>query len=129
MKKTDLFVVFSLASVALLTARVYPNLSKEVVTHFDIHGEPNGSMSRPVFAVFCPLLAIGTWLFYRFLLPLFAQGDGPKRSPYGMSEASYHRTQLLTLSVILGVHLFLLRYAMVPDSGRPGSARLGGRGA
>ena len=115
MKKTDLVAVLSIAAVTLLTVGVYPHLSSEVVTHFDASGEPNGTMSRPVFAVFCPLLGAGLWSFHRFLVPRIQPSIGTKRAAYGMSEAMWARTQLSILFVILGVHVFLLRYAMVPE--------------
>lgn len=115
MKKTDLCAVLSLAGVVALTARVYPSLAANVVTHFDASGEPNGWMSRATFAWFCPLLGAGVWAFHRFVLPRLTPGQETKRATYGMSESTWEGLQLSVLLLILGVHVFLLRYALVPE--------------
>lgn len=113
MKKTDLVALVSLGAVSLLTALAYPHLPAHVTTHFDFRGEPNGSMSRLTFALFCPVLAALLWSFGRFVSPHLKDRFN---LPRGVPEGVQHLLLLLPLGIVLGVHVMLLRYAQAPSA-------------
>lgn len=109
MKRADLATLVLLAATGILTALVYPRLPTEVATHFDFSGTPNGTMTRGVFAFFCPVLAIGLWVFHRLVV---ARGRGIflQNATAEVGE----RMLLLQMVVVLGIHVLLLRNAVAP---------------
>jgi uncharacterized membrane protein len=67
-----------LLGVALATARIYSRLPNAVPTHFDLHGEVDGTMPRFVAAVFGPAVATSLYLLLRFLLPRATSSAGAR---------------------------------------------------
>ena len=118
MRKTDLVALTALVSTTALTALLFTRLPPVVATHFDLSGTPNGSMSRLAFALFCPTLALGLWLFHRLVV---ARRSGKHRTSLpvtgGTAGAVGERMLLLQLFVVLGVHVLLLRNSIVPERG------------
>lgn len=112
MKRADSVALVALLATVLLTVLFYGRLPEEVATHFDLSGTPNGSMTRGTFALFCPVLAVGLWMFHRLVV-------SRRRSELhqGATGAVGERMLLLQVFLVLGVHVFLLRNALVPTRG------------
>jgi uncharacterized membrane protein len=67
LRRTDWFSLGTIAVTALATAAIYDSLPARIATHFDLSGQPNGWMPRPVAAAFGPVAALVLWAMVRFV--------------------------------------------------------------
>jgi len=96
---------------AALTALVYERLPMQLATHFDLHGNANGWMSRAVGAWFAPVFALGLWALLRFL-PRVLPSNERKR----LGEGSAALMAALTVVFMAAVHVLILYVALVPGA-------------
>lgn len=98
-----------------VAAIAYPHLPAQVPTHWDMHGNVNGTMPRFPGAFLASLIAIALW----FLMPLLRRID-PRRSSYERFDATFYLIvnimavmlaliEGLTLAVSLGVDVNMTR--------------------
>lgn len=108
----DVLAVGALGGALLATGLVYDRLPDPMATHFDLHGNPNGWMSRPWGAWFVPALALGLWALVR-LLPAVLPRTEKKRLA---SSAAVPLVAALVAVFMAMVHLVILRVALVPGA-------------
>jgi uncharacterized membrane protein len=92
------------ASLAL-----YDRLPQEVPTHFDLHGQPNGWMSRPWAASFLLIFTLALWIFIRFVRKLLPRSDKARLTPELAAVVA-----MLTAVFLSAVHVLILRIAIAP---------------
>lgn len=106
-----------IVNLIMLAAAVvaYPHLPAEIPTHWDFHGDVNGTMAKFPGAFLPSLIALGIWI----LLPLL-RGIDPRKASYEKFDATFYLIinvvvllmallQGLMLAVGLGVHVDMLR--------------------
>jgi uncharacterized membrane protein len=99
-----LFALGVAASVA-----VYDRLPDPIAVHWDLDGNPNGWMPRPVGAFFAPVLLLVMWALMLGLPRLGAQrgeGDSPAR------DGAYETIVAATLLLLLATHAIVLAIAL-----------------
>jgi uncharacterized membrane protein len=104
MKRLDGLAIGVIGATAALTAIVYERLPERLATHFDIHGNPNGWMSRAVGAWFMPVFALAIWALVRF---------ATRRVEPGRASL----LAMLVATFMSAVHVLVLGYALVPGMG------------
>ncbi|MEO5511220.1 MAG: SdpI family protein [Longimicrobiales bacterium] len=98
-----------------ITAAVFSRLPAEVPTHWNLHGEINGTMAKFPGAFLASTMAIVVW----FVLPLLRRID-PRRASYERFDATFYLVvnavvlilamiQGLTLAVALGMRVDMTR--------------------
>ena len=108
-KASDHVALGSIALSIVSSVALYGSLPARVPTHFDLHGNANGFMTRPAGAFLLPAIAVAIWALLRFggrILP----GDWRARfaaSPTGLVAAM--------LSVLMSaLHVVVLYAATHP---------------
>jgi uncharacterized membrane protein len=102
-----------------ITAAVFTRLPAEVPTHWDLHGQVNGTMAKFPGAFLASAMAIVLW----FVLPLLRRID-PRRASYERFDATFYlvvnavalilaMVQGLTLAVGLGMRVDMTRSILV----------------
>lgn len=118
MNKSRIDVV-SLALIGLasaVTAAVYGRLPQQLPVHFNLHGRPDGWMSKPLGAWLLIGLTLLTWLLVRFGARLL-----PRAARERMQASPLALVGLLTVAVFAGLQLLILYAALsdAPSIGRP----------
>ena len=94
-----------------LTALVYDRLPERLATHFDLEGNANGWMSRPMGAWFSPVLALGLWAFIRFVPRVL-----PSTERRRLGESAAALVAALITVFMAAVHVLILYVALVPGA-------------
>jgi uncharacterized membrane protein len=114
-RQAALLVAAFVVAAALYSALLYPSLPERVPTHWNVHGQVDGWMRRPVAAVFGPALVavLGGLLF---LLPWLS----PRHFKVDSFRGTYNYVVVLIAGLILFIHVVSLQAALHPafDSGR-----------
>jgi uncharacterized membrane protein len=105
----DGLALASIGGAAAASAALYGELPERVATHFDLHGNPNGWMSRPWAAAFMPAFALVIWALVRFA-PLVLPSSDKKRLAGGLVAL----VASLTAVFLAILHFVLLRVAIGP---------------
>jgi len=123
-KKLDLLDALTLgflAGATALTAAIYPRLPTRVPTHFDLYGNADGWMNKPIGATLLLGFALLVWVLLRF---------GAAILPHGMRErlraSPVSAAALLTTGLFVVLQILVLWAAMHGGSiGRPLGISLG----
>jgi len=105
----DGLALSAIVVAALASAIVYDRLPDPVPTHFDLQGNPNGWMSRPLAALFAPAFALLLWVLTRFMAKILPASDKRRVDPLTMAMVAS-----LTTVFVAAVHLLILYVAIVP---------------
>lgn len=108
----DVVAAGALGSALLATAFVYEKLPDPIATHFDLHGNPDGWMSRPWGAWFIPSFALVLWAVVRFLPAVLPRTEKQRLG----SSAVVPLVASLVAVFMAMVHLVILRVALVPGA-------------
>ena len=107
------------AALLVLTAALFPRLAEQVPTHWNMHGEVDGTMPRFPGAFLAPVIGIALCI----LLPLLRRID-PRSRSYDRFDGTFNivvnavallmsAVQIMTLAVALGYELDVTRWMMV----------------
>jgi uncharacterized membrane protein len=107
----DMVSIGVIGLTAALTAAVYDRLPERMATHFDLAGNANGWMPRAMGAWFTPVLALGLWVFIRFVQRIL-----PKTERKRLGDASAPLVAALTVLFMAAVHVLVLYVAIVPGA-------------
>lgn len=105
----DRIAIASATFALAATALVYGRLPDPVPTHFDLAGQPNGWMPRPLAAWGPPLLAFVLWAIIRFAPRVLPRRDRERMSPPLVALVA-----TMTSVFVAAVHLLVLYVALVP---------------
>lgn len=105
----DVLALASIVGAAAASVWLYADMPETVATHFDIHGNPNGWMSRPWAASFGPAFALVLWAIVRFAPRVLPRSDEKRIAPNIVALVAS-----LTAVFMTAVHLVLLRVATAP---------------
>lgn len=86
---------------------VFQRLPDRMIVHWDMSGNPNGSMPRWLGAFAGPLLILVSWGFLRA-----APALDPRRENYEKFAAAYDITTAALLTMLFATHLLLLALAL-----------------
>lgn len=111
LRRMDMLSLGVMGLTSAVTAAVYERLPERVATHFDMAGNPNGWMSRPMAACFVPVLAVGLWALLRFL-PRVLPTTERKR----LNDSTSALVAALTTVFIAATHLLILYRALIPGA-------------
>ena len=99
---------FVLALVgAAVSLAVFQKLPDRMIVHWDMSGNPNGSMPRWLGASFGPLLIVAFWALLRA-----APALDPRRENYEKFAAAYDITVAALLAMLFASHLMALALAL-----------------
>lgn len=110
-KTWDALAIGSLGGAAAASAALYGELPERVATHFDLHGTPNGWMSRPWAAFFVPVFGLAIWALTRFAPRILPTSD--KKRLRGDLVAL---VSACTAVFMAAIHLVILRFAVAPST-------------
>lgn len=105
----DAVAVLVMITAAIATWTVYDRLPDPIPTHFDLHGTPNGWMSRPYGAWFMPAFALVMWALVRGLPSIL-----PKKDKQRMTPGSVPVVAMLITIFLAAVHIIILYVALTP---------------
>ena len=105
----DGLALTSIAGAGAASAALYSSLPEIVATHFDIHGNANGWMSRPWAAFFMPVFGLALWAIVRFAPRVLPRSDEKRLAPNLVALVA-----ALTAVFMAAVHVVLLRVATAP---------------
>jgi uncharacterized membrane protein len=108
-RRWDVAALLAIAGAFVVTVVLWDRLPERVPTHFDLHGTPNGWMSRFVAGVGMPTFALVLWAFVR-LLPRFL----PKSDTRAISEGTIGFVAALKAIFIAALHAIVLYAAVMP---------------
>ena len=108
-RRWDVIALASIGGAAAASAAVYSDLPERVATHFDIHGTPDGWMSRPWAAAFMPAFAVVLWAIVRFAPRLLPRSDEKRLEPSIVALVAG-----LTAAFMAAIHIVVLRVALAP---------------
>jgi uncharacterized membrane protein len=123
LRRSDWFSLGTIAVTALATAAIYGDLPVRVATHFDMAGNPNGWMPRPVAAAFGPVAALVLWAIVRFVpraLPTKEQqrlGDAGPALVAALMAVFMAVVQVIILAVALTPSIEITRVIWLPVGG------------
>lgn len=106
----DGLALASLGGAAVASAALYSQLPERVATHFDLHGNPNGWMSRPWAATFLPAFGLLLWAIVRFAPRILPASD--KKRLAGSIVALFAS---ITAVFMAAIHVVILRVAIGAD--------------
>ena len=86
---------------------VYDRLPEQITVHWDLAGNPNGSMSRPIGAFITPVILLVAWAAMRA-----APAIDPRRENYERFGAAYDIVVAALLLPVFAMHFFLLAVAL-----------------
>jgi uncharacterized membrane protein len=95
------------ALAALVSAVVYPRLPDSVAIHWDLRGNPNGWMPRPIGAFALPVFILGI----AWLMRLAPRVD-PKGANYARFSETYELLVAAVLALVFVTHLIVLAIAL-----------------
>ena len=90
-----------------LSAAVYPRLPESMVVHWDLQGNPNGWMPRPVGALILPVMLVVLWQLFRLAPRL-----DPRQANYARFGEAYETVVAATLLLVLATHCIMLGMAL-----------------
>lgn len=108
-RRWDVLALASIGGAAAASAALYAKLPAEVATHFDLHGTPNGWMSRPWAAAFTPAFALVLWALVRFAPRVLPRSDEKRIAPSLVALVAS-----LTTVFLAALHVVILRFAIAP---------------
>lgn len=108
-RRWDVLALASIGGAAAASAALYAKLPAEVATHFDLHGTPNGWMSRPWAAAFTPAFALVLWALVRFAPRVLPRSDEKRIAPSLVALVAS-----LTMVFLAALHVVILRSAIAP---------------
>jgi uncharacterized membrane protein len=108
-RRWDVLALGSIAGAAAASAALYSELPERVATHFDLHGNPNGWMSRPWAAAFMPVFSLGLWAILRFARRLFPRSDEKR-----LTAEIAALVASLAAVFMSAIHVVILRFATGP---------------
>jgi len=97
--KKELPALIFLLFAVILSVVAYPNLSDQIVTHWNLAGEANGWSSKNFFVIFFPGLLIFIYGLF-IVLPLL----DPKKSSYGDFIKAYINLKTLLIGALTAVY-------------------------
>jgi uncharacterized membrane protein len=86
---------------------VYNRLPEQITVHWDLAGNPNGWMSRPIGAFITPIILLVAWAAMRA-----APAIDPRRDNYERFGAAYDTVIAALLFPVFAIHLALLAVAL-----------------
>jgi immunity protein, SdpI family len=92
---------------ALVSAMVYSRLPETVAVHWDLNGNPNGWMPRPIGAFFGPVFIVVLWQLLRL-----APRIDPREANYERFGPAYETIVASALVLMLAIHLVVLGLAL-----------------
>jgi len=92
---------------ALVSAAVYSRLPDNLAVHWDLHGNPNGWMPRPVGAYFAPVFILVLWQLLRFVPRI-----DPREANYARFGPAYETIVASVLVLMLAIHFVVLALAL-----------------
>jgi uncharacterized membrane protein len=95
------------AAGAVLSLAVYARLPESVAVHFDLDGDPNGWMPRPVGAFFGPAFILLLWGLFRVLPRV-----DPREENYARFGGAYETVVASVLLLVLATHGIVLATAL-----------------
>lgn len=107
----DGVAVSALVLAGAVSVAVYDRLPAMVATHFDLAGQPNGWMPRPMAVSFTPALGAALWVAVRFgpyLLP------AAKRK--NLTAASLALVASMTSVFLAALHILVVWVALTPGA-------------
>jgi uncharacterized membrane protein len=107
----DIVSLAALGLSALATVAVFDKLPDPMATHFDIHGTPNGWMSRAMGAWFMPVFGAVLWVVMRFAASVLPAADKKR-----IADGSMALVAAITVVFMTVIHVLLLRVALVPGA-------------
>lgn len=105
---TDVVSVLAMVFAAFFTIAHFPDLPERVAVHFDIHGKPNGWMTREWAAWFMPAFSLGMWLLVRFVGGLVPRANGASRA----NDSSLAMIAMMSTLLMSALHVIVLRLAL-----------------
>lgn len=108
-KHYDGLALAAIGAAAAASIALYDELPDRVATHFDIHGQANGWMSRPLAAAFVPAMAFATWALLRGLPRVLPIADRER-----LRGGALPLVAALTAVFMAAVHVVVLRVAIGP---------------
>jgi uncharacterized membrane protein len=105
----DVLALASIGSAGAASAALYSRLPERVATHFDLHGNADGWMSRPWAAAFMPVVALGLWALVRFAPRVLPRSDEKR-----LETSIVALVAALTAIFMAAIHVVLLRVATTP---------------
>jgi uncharacterized membrane protein len=105
----DALALGSIAAAAVASAGLYSRLPERVATHFDLHGDPNGWMTRPWAAAFMPVFALVLWALVRFAPRVLPRSDEKRIAPNVVAMIASVKCVFLA-----ALHFVILRFAIAP---------------
>lgn len=108
-RRWDVIALASMGGAAAASLAVYSDLPERVATHFDIHGTPDGWMSRPWAAAFIPAFTFVIWAIVRLAPRLLPRSDEKRLDPNIVALVA-----ALTAVFMAAIHVVVLRVAIAP---------------
>jgi uncharacterized membrane protein len=106
----DFAAVGALAVAVTSSGLAFENLPAQVATHFDLHGTPNGWMSKTTVTWFMPAVAVVVWALVRFAHVFW-------RDRMGISgQRVMPLVAALTVGFMAAVHVLILHAALTPHT-------------
>jgi uncharacterized membrane protein len=105
----DQISVAILATTFAATLAVYARLPEPMPTHFDLRGNPDGWMARPIGAWLLPCVVLVIWVFTRFGLRLLP-ADGKQRLEPGPASG----IAFATGTMLCAIHMLVIHAALHP---------------
>jgi len=97
--KKELPALILIAFAIIISIIAYPNLNSQIVTHWNLAGEPNGWSSKNFFIIFFPSLLIFMYGLF-IVLPLL----DPKKASYGDFANTYINLKTLLIGALTTVY-------------------------
>lgn len=110
-RRWDVLSLASIGGAAAASAALYSALPERVATHFDIHGNANGWMSRPWAATFMPAFALVLWAIIRLAPRVLPRADEKRLTPDIVALVAG-----LTAIFLAALHVVILRFAVAPGT-------------
>jgi uncharacterized membrane protein len=91
----------------LMSVAVYPRLPETIAVHWDLDGNPNGWMPRPIGAFFAPVFLLVLWGLLRL-----APRIDPREENYRRFGDAYDTIVASALILVLATHAIMLAIAL-----------------
>ncbi|HEY8077364.1 MAG TPA: SdpI family protein [Labilithrix sp.] len=110
MKRMDGISIGALGLSAVATALVYERLPERIATHFDLHGQPDGWMARPIGAWFLPVFGLVIWAIVRYARELL-----PRREKERLDAGKAALVSSFTAIFLAALQIVVIGYALSPS--------------
>jgi uncharacterized membrane protein len=108
--RTDLAAAGALAVSIAASWLSFDKLPAQVATHFDLHGTPNGWMSKATVMWFLPVVTVAVWALVRFAHLFWRERMGLSGLRVMPLAAA------ITVAFLAAVHVLILRAALTPHT-------------